>query len=179
MRTPRLTGLLLVPALAFGLAACGGGGSGDKVADQTAKKADETTRMRDFAKCMREHGVDMPDPDADGRVTMRLSKGPGGGNGGLGDDSQMKAAQKACQHLMPNGGKPRKMSPQDLDKARKLARCMREHGVNMQDPGPDGRIEIKATGGPGKREAGTGPDSDPKFKAAQDACKQYQPGGPK
>ncbi|MCP2340351.1 hypothetical protein [Actinomadura rupiterrae] len=182
MRTSRLTGLLLVPVLAFGLAACGNGHSGDKLASQTAKKADEATAMRNFAKCMREHGVDMPDPDGDGHVTMRMTGKPGAGKGPE-NDTGMQTAQKACQHLMPNGGKPKKPTAAELDKMRKFARCMRDHGINMPDPNADGGITIKQSAGPGggagqKLSAG-GPDSDPKFKAAQDACKQFQPGGPK
>lgn len=178
MRSPRIAGLLLVPVLALGVAACGNGGSKDKIATESAKKADEATKMRAFAKCMREHGVDMKDPDGDGRITVMASKGAGGA-GGPGGDQAMQAAQKACQSLMPNGGKPRKMSPQDLDKARKFAKCMREHGINMEDPGPDGGIRIKMTGGPGQSGKMGNPGDDPKMKAAQEACKQFQPGGPK
>jgi hypothetical protein len=44
------------------------------------------------------------------------------------------------------------------------ARCMRQHGINIPDPKPDGGIHIE----------GVNPD-DPKFKAAEQACQQYQP----
>ncbi|MEV4251852.1 hypothetical protein AB0J52_01645 [Spirillospora sp. NPDC049652] len=174
MRNPRIAGLLLAPVLAFGLAACGGGGSGDKLAAESTKKADQATRMRDFAKCMREHGVDMKDPDGDGRVMVQQTAGA---NGGANGEEQMKAAQKACRHLMPDGGKPRKASPQDQEKLRKLARCMREHGVNMEDPGPDGGIRMKMSAPPGQAKSTFNPQDDPKLKAAQEACKQFQPGG--
>ncbi|MFC5182949.1 hypothetical protein [Actinomadura harenae] len=171
MRTPRLAGLLLAPVLALGLSACGNGGGGDKLATQSAKKADEATKLRNFAKCMREHGVDMKDPGDDGRITMMQSKGaPGGG------EQAMQAAQKACQHLMPNGGKPKQASPQDIDRLRKYAQCMRGHGISMEDPGSDGGIRIRMTGPPQGSQNGGDPANDPTLKAAQEACKQFQPG---
>jgi hypothetical protein len=52
----------------------------------------------------------------------------------------------------------------------KFSQCMREHGVkNFPDPDANGGILIKA--GPG---TGLDPQS-PTFKAAQEACKKYQP----
>jgi hypothetical protein len=47
---------------------------------------------------------------------------------------------------------------------------MRQHGINMPDPDANGGIDM--TG------AGVDPDG-PKFKAAQQACQQYQPKGNK
>ena len=57
-----------------------------------------------FARCMRQHGIDMPDPTFS-------SNGSGGGlvqqNLGNGVDPtspEFQAAQKACQSLLPNRG---------------------------------------------------------------------------
>src|SRR5438477_10993926 len=68
----------MAAGLALSLAACGGGGSGSTdvaslaggqksgaAAEKTsAKKAskDPEQAMLDFARCMRDHGIDMPDP---------------------------------------------------------------------------------------------------------------------
>ncbi|MEV5570480.1 hypothetical protein AB0L06_10530 [Spirillospora sp. NPDC052269] len=174
MRTPRIAGLLLVPVLALGLAACGGGGSDNKLANEAAKKADNTTKMRDFAKCMREHGVNMKDPDGDGRITVMQTAGPKGAD----VKQQMDSAQKECQHFMPNGGKPRKASPEDLDKMRKFAQCMRQHGIDMQDPDPNGGLMLRASRPPGQggEKGNSSPEDDPKMKAANQACQQFQPG---
>jgi hypothetical protein len=124
--------------------ACGGGDKGgDGVAslnggDKTgsgqpaqASGSDED-KMREFTKCMRDHGIDMPEPDADGRITMQAT-GPDSGP----DSDKMKKADEACKPLLPNGGKPKQMSPEDLDKARQQAKCMRDHGVDMPDPDPN------------------------------------------
>jgi hypothetical protein len=42
-------------------------------------------------------------------------------------------------------------------------RCMRQHGINLPDPGPGGGIDLRANG--------VNPES-PKFKAAEPACWQ-------
>jgi hypothetical protein len=51
---------------------------------------------------------------------------------------------------------------------------MRQHGIDMPDPKFDagGRVTQELRAGPG----GNGPNS-PKFKEAQEACRQYQPDG--
>ncbi|WP_033288601.1 hypothetical protein [Amycolatopsis jejuensis] len=96
-----------------------GGGKSDPVADKDA--------MRKFAKCMREHGVDYPDPDDKNGMAVTLE-----------DAEKQKPALDACSKLLPNGGAPKKLSPEELDKQRKQAQCMREHGVDYPDPDPSG-----------------------------------------
>ena len=83
-RSPRRTLVALGLGLALGLgaAACGGSPDGNGVAtlggdgagDQqtggsgTARKDPQEAAL-EFAKCMREHGVDMPDPEVDDQLT--------------------------------------------------------------------------------------------------------------
>jgi hypothetical protein len=51
--------------------------------------AEELDKMRQQAKCMREHGIDMPDPDPTGKGGVSL--------GGPADDpAKFEAAAKAC-----------------------------------------------------------------------------------
>jgi hypothetical protein len=131
--------------------------SGGPTAADTSGKSDED-KMRDFAKCMREHGVDMPDPkpagDGSGGMAITL-----GGDGA--DASKIEAAQKACKSLMPNGGEMKPPSAEELDKMRKDAKCMREHGIDMPDPDPTGKGATRI-GGPG--------DDPKKFEEAAKAC---------
>jgi hypothetical protein len=168
MRT-RIVVAALGAALLLG--GCGAkGDDGDKVASistppksggagvdvDTSGKSDED-KVRDFAKCMREHGVDMPDPKP---------AGDGGGMaitlGGDGTDkSKIDAAQNACKHLMPNGGEMKPPSAEELDKMRKDAKCMRDHGVDMPDPDPSGK---------GMTRAGSVGDDPKKFEEAAKAC---------
>jgi hypothetical protein len=174
IRMGLLLGLPLV--LALGVAACGGGGKPSGVASLGgADKATGTTRAGAgsddrqaalaYAKCMRQHGIDMPDPkfDAAGHSSQQLPPGVGP------DDPRFKAADQACNKYLPNGGAPEKPNPQEQQQMVQFARCMRQHGVNMPDPKPGGGIDADAG-------AGVNPDS-PKFKAAERACQQYEPKG--
>ena len=52
-----------------------------------------------FAQCMREHGIDMPDPQVGSNGEMSFSIGAGPGKL---DRSQLQEAQEACQDLMPD-----------------------------------------------------------------------------
>jgi hypothetical protein len=52
------------------------------------------------------------------------------------------------------------------DRALRMARCMRSHGVDMPDPAPDGRIVVRIT------------KDSPTFTAAARACGIGLPGGP-
>jgi hypothetical protein len=126
-------------------------------------KTDED-KVRDFAKCMREHGVDMPDPQTsgDGGFTFEAN-----GNGL--DENQMKAADEACRPLLPNGGKPKQLDPEALDKMREHAKCLREHGLDVPDPDPNNPgISISAD-----------PSNKDKVDAAMKACESLMPGGGK
>ena len=88
--------------------------------------------MLKFAQCMREHGVDMPDPSPSGGIRV---------NGeGLSED-QMEAAQAACQKWMDmaapeDGGKA--LTEEEEQSFLDMAACMRERGYNFPDPEFDG-----------------------------------------
>ncbi len=149
MRKRPMAALVAGAVLAL-VAGCGGGGDdGDKVASissppssgntgdgKAADNASDEDKMRDFAKCMREHGIDMPDPqtNADGKGTFSM----GGTREGM-DEGKMKAANDACRKLLPNGGEMKPPTPEELDKMRKDAKCMRDHGVDFPDPDPTGK----------------------------------------
>jgi hypothetical protein len=181
---PRLAGLVgAVVAVALTVAACGGGGKANGVASlsgsnkptatTTAKpwsKQDAMQAALAFARCMRQHGIDMPDPKFNGNAVSQEFTARRGSNGPA--SPKFKAAQQACQKYLPNGGQPTKPNPQEQQQMLAFARCMRQHGVNVPDPGASGGIEVK--GSPGT----ANPDS-PQFKAAERACQQYEPKGAK
>lgn len=162
-RSRGIAPVVVVAALA--LAGCGGGdddtANDDGVAslDDEPDEPDDTTvatgpdttepvdmeeAMLDFAACMREHGVDMPDPqvDEDGGVTMQMGAGPGDGPSADTDE-----AFEACRELMPRGPVTRNgddFDPTEMqDELLEFAQCMRDHGVDMPDPDFDdeGRLE--------------------------------------
>ncbi|ETK35540.1 hypothetical protein [Microbispora sp. ATCC PTA-5024] len=51
-----------------------------------------------FAQCMREHGIDVPDPTSDGMIQVKIKAGT--------PESKVKAAQEACQEFAPGKGAP-------------------------------------------------------------------------
>ncbi|MFC9971495.1 hypothetical protein ACFVH6_11445 [Spirillospora sp. NPDC127200] len=170
----RWAALLLLPPLLLGAAACG---EGAKPGAAGRDGAGDKAKMREFAKCMRANGVDMPDPSDDGRVEVRRSARPAQGRG-VGEDV-MKRAQDKCRHLLPDGGKPRKLDAKTLAQVRAHAKCMREHGIDMPDPDENGRVTV--TKRKGEEDDGPsldGPD-DPKFREADKACRKLLPGGGK
>src|SRR5919198_1218149 len=93
------------------LAACGGGGGSGGVASMDGSSHSGTTGTSttgtkdpqeaalEFAKCMREHGVDMPDPKF-GKGGIVVQKNASGDTGVDPDDPTFKAAQKACQPIV-------------------------------------------------------------------------------
>jgi len=169
MASYRLTFLILPFAVAsFALGACGSAGTDDGTAGSD-RRAEFREAALKFAKCMREHGVDMPDPKFDGgRVQMELG-GPGQPRT---NETTMREAQDACQKYMESVRPPEVSEEQQQEfkeRALKFARCMREQGIDMPDP------KFGENGGMTQRfEEGTGPD-DPRFREAQEKCQKYQP----
>lgn len=146
--------------------ACGGEEGGDGVASisdpntpsSSAAKDDEPDidQMRAYAKCMREHGIDMKDPDASGGGIAI------GVEGGV-EKEKVDKANEACKQHLPNGGEPEKPTAEQLDEAREMAKCLREHGIDVKEPTADEPgISVSA---------GDGTDNDPdKVNKAMEAC---------
>ena len=153
-------------AAALSLAACG--------TDKDGGGASERERAQDnalkFSRCMREHGVDMPDPTFTGHG-IQIGPGPGGKSAIRPDDATFQAAQRACGKYLKNGLKQATPAQRAemRDKAVRYAQCMRRHGIDMPDPDPNGGFTIhKSDGG---ATAASGPDFNaPAFKSADTAC---------
>jgi hypothetical protein len=176
--------ILLAAGLAAGSACAGSDHQAEKAGD--GKKTNPEDAMLAFARCMREHGVDMPDPDTSGGhggvMTFSASASAGDADSDAGLDpgaDGFQAANEACKDLLGDMG-PQNMSPEQSkemqDQALAFSRCMREHGVNMPDPNFDGEGHVMM-----KIDDSTGVDpSDPDFEAAQQACgSAFGPAGAK
>jgi hypothetical protein len=77
------------------------------------QRAELQDRIVKFARCMRSHGVNVPDPTTNGRgIGFFRRRGSGGPNP---DSPAFQAAQKACQSLLPKppggGGGLRTVGP--------------------------------------------------------------------
>ena len=162
-------------ALALAISACGGGGDdGDGVAtltgsdgaggDTTTTTVDPEEGMLRFTRCMREHGVEMPDPGGDGALLIDPDSGIDP------SDPTFRAAEEACAEHLPQAGAVQ--SDQDLaelqDQLRAMAECMRDRGFDVPDP----EIRKVGDGGPPPDPSGSpgfDPD-DPAFRAAEREC---------
>ncbi len=161
-----MTRRLLLAAAALSLLA----GCGAEKETPTAPAADKNKQaLLDYAKCMRENGIDMPDPQFDGgRVTMRAGKA-----GVKMDETKMRTAEEACAKYR-EAVKPPELSDEERGEMRKAAlanaACMREHGIKFPDP------TFEANGARVRIGRGTGVDPEsPKFQEAQKACESLLP----
>jgi hypothetical protein len=170
--------ILAAVGAALALGACGGsgGGGGSKGAAKTQDTAFEGALK--FSKCMRDHGVDFPDPQRVGAGGIKLA-----GKNINPNDPNTKAAQKACQKYMNIGGgetlDPRKRAALQ-QAALQYARCMRQHGVDMPDPKMTGKGGLTFQAGAGSKKQASGPSGklgvnpdSPAFKAADEACRHF------
>ena len=134
-------------------AASGGGGSSATAPERSLNPEEAGLQ---FARCMRANGVDMPDPEpgTGGRMGIPLD--------GSVDVEELQAAREACEEFAPAGTGSGAMDPQAQDAMREFAGCMREHGVDVPDPGPGGGPVVI---GPG---VGTAPEGVE--EAAIEAC---------
>jgi hypothetical protein len=152
----------------------------------SAGDVDPEEAMLDFARCMREHGIDMPDPQfaeagSGGGVAFRIGRPGGEDDGEQGtlidlDSEAFQEAQQACnEHLQ---GVARDIDPEQRAELQEqllnFARCMRDHGIDMPDPqfaeGPGGGSTVRIGGGPGE-DPGFDPGSA-EFQEAQEACQE-------
>jgi hypothetical protein len=122
---------------ALSLSACGSGG-GSKVASagdgNSSVKPTATASLNPaqarlaFTKCMRDHGVDMPDQNPGGGISVTVPDGADG-------QQKLQKAVDACQNLDPSQ-QGNANDPAQLKKTLAEAKCMRAHGVDMPDPQP-------------------------------------------
>ena len=91
------------PATKKALAACKGklGEMGQPPSPEEQEEFKEDALA--FSQCMRQHGIDMPDPqfDSEGHVQMKIG-GPHG-SGPNPESPAFQEAQESCQEKLPNG----------------------------------------------------------------------------
>src|SRR5262249_11284620 len=166
------------------------GSNGDQQSESSGGGSDggpaDESEMQDaalkYAKCMRDHGIDMPDPQFDdgGGVKIQVNGGAGGGKTGgpakaPGGD-KFEAADKACKHFIEDvAGKRAKPSPEDVarmqDQLLAMAKGMRDKGYDFPDPQATDDGKVRIGGGPGDGgPGGEGGGPDDQFVKDQESC---------
>jgi hypothetical protein len=164
-------GVLAMFALTVALTGCGSDGgqdyqvaSGGQPTTSTSASPGAGGLSRDeksvkFAQCLREHGINVPDPEPGKGPMIKLDPSSGITR------EQMDKAMQACQEFNPQGEAG--PDPQQEENGRKFAACMRENGVEKfpdPKPGQRGVMIDKAAG------------DDPDFPKAQEACQSVLAG---
>jgi len=136
------------------------GVSAQQSADPDRPSDNPDERVRQFVSCMRANGVDVPDPepgDKTGKTALRFEPGEI-------DKDKLVPAMEKCNKYLPAGGESVRLTPEQLEGARRFSQCMRENGVpNWPDPDADG---IFRTGGLTEIKK-----DDPAVQAAIEKCR--------
>jgi hypothetical protein len=143
-------------------------------ANASAEAAEVANAQLNFAKCMREHGQNVPDPDPATRE-LRFPTPSSHERG-----SPWDIAVQACQHFLPGGALAPPPNAQELEQLRTFAVCMRAHDIDMSDPETTGaNIGNIVIRGRLANVSRTELDNDPVYKAAMEACKDKLPASAK
>lgn len=160
----------------------GGGGGGGPVDQSEFQDA-----MLEFAECMREHGIDMPDPEFDeGGGGVQIG-GPGEPDGGGPSQEEFEAADEACSPIMEDVRPDIQLTPEEQaelqDEMVAVAQCMRDKGWNMPDPevGEDGGVRVRVEDDDGTSGRAPTPENEEDHRADMEACEDelgIERGGP-
>lgn len=183
---PKIRGWALVLALVAVAAACGGEDEGSAVAsiDDLASTttlgdiegpddiAMDEEAVLEFASCMRDGGIDFPDPvvDADGNVGFDLLALRDLADV---DESELEAAFEPCAQLLEgvSFGFEEIFNAEFQDELLGFSVCMRANGFDMPDPD----FSNLTTTGQLYPEFDL---DDPDFESAFEACQDSLPGIP-
>lgn len=149
-----------VASLSQSTSTSGGDTPGDGGSAASGLSAEFEDAMVEFAKCMRENGIDLPDPGSGGGLFI-------GPDSDLHpEDPDFKAAEAECKPILDEAEKLMpKPSEEELakmrDSMRAFARCMRGEGIDFPDPdfADGGRIEGRVSD-----------LDDPDFQKANEKC---------
>jgi hypothetical protein len=166
----------LAGALSLGIVACGGSASsssttsstgGTAVASSAAASGRYQARLA-YAKCMRAHGVKVPEPSPNGAIP--------GGFRALRSSPNFKAANQACASFRRNAFGFGSLSPARQAQVQqgqvKFAQCMRAHKIDLPDPTPGAGAKLGIF-----RQVPNSERNSPAFRSPLQACSSDLPKG--
>jgi hypothetical protein len=173
--TLRLRHAVAAAILAAPLSACGG--SDDT--GTTGTSSDVEQELLDYVECLRGEGLDIEDPQVDANGNLVLGpQAAGRQSGGSSDDQptqaerdafgdDLEAAQQVCGELpegiVTSSGRPDDAATQDA--MLEFAQCLRDHGLDVEDPDPNSNDPTAAFGD-------VMDSNDPQVQAATEDCQE-------
>jgi len=158
-----LAGILLAAGCSSGQSSLGG------QAAQQLTQSQSDQDMVSFARCMRDHGVQISDPvHRPGHAGLSIDM--------PGQDAANRTAYAACNHFiapivqLKNAGAAAQAAPH-LAALTRYAECMRAHDIPLLDPNQQGEVDMGRL--PGKMN-NVGRYS-PQFRSADAACRHLLP----
>jgi hypothetical protein len=145
----------------------GHGAAGQTAGDLTPAQADQD--FVDFARCLRSHGVDEPDPfHRPGHQGLSVNIPP--------RTPATSAALDACNHFITPVAQMKQAHARQelaawLPALTRFAQCMRSHDISMLDPNSEGALELGNVPGI-TNDFGR---YSPQFRAADSACRHLLP----
>ncbi len=186
LRTRACLGTLTALALGAFFSGCGAGGQGPGVASLPGHSTSSNARGGNaaaatlpgsdrsivaFTRCLRAHGLDVPDPvSRPGHAGLEFAVPAA--------TAQNRAALGACEHLIAKALEAKQAGTSQAVAAAlpalvRYASCMRSHDIAMLDPGPQGQLNLGNVPGI-TGEAGR---YSPQFRSADTACRHLLPAG--
>lgn len=160
---------------------------GDEQSTETSVDPEEA--MLAYTECMRDEGIDMPDPvfvdEGDGKTGGAIAISSDDAEGGDGpsidfDSDEFKAAEEKCKPLMDDAVGSMEVDPEQQAEMREqmleFAQCMRDQGIDFPDPefGDNGMVTMGV--GPGEDGEQPTEAEQEKMQEASEAC--AHDGGP-
>lgn len=150
------------------VAACGGSSGGPSAAaKEHAAQTDAETKLAEYARCLREHGVEA-------QATSHPGGGPAlavGPTTSAGGPVVMEVAQQACARYRAEEAGTGNPSPQqrvqEEERGLRFGKCMREHGIKAEERVSGNSVRMLVGGRQPNAES-------PAFQRAMSVC-----GGPK
>jgi hypothetical protein len=134
MKTAGLFGAIVLAALLT--TSCAGNSDPNVASTGGGTRSNTAPGTEDaYSKCMRDNGAEVQNQEipnnGSGQGTAQQ------GNQPQVDQEKQRAAHEKCRQYLPDGGNPKPMNPEQLEQARKFAKCMRDEGVAYPDPKPE------------------------------------------
>ncbi|WP_407563092.1 hypothetical protein [Streptomyces sp. 184] len=115
---------------------------------------DDAAQAQEFVDCMRANGIEMEDPDPQtGELDLQETVGAGA------DRKALSEGLDACRDVAPQSLQDAEEAGQNPEALEEFTGCMRDNGVAMEDPGPEG-IDPEAM-----------PTDDADYPSALDTCR--------